>query len=147
MPEKKVGIIAFSNDNRAYLLPHLMANYGYNLINKQSADSILNIEKAGLDKSFKREDDIQYPNDSELLIANNDNESIVGTYKSTTNWPTIEIYREDDHYIFNWGVLKGKIFGNDKGGYSSHLGVLSRNFKISNDTLKTGSLVYEKVKS
>ncbi|MGN7514796.1 MAG: serine hydrolase domain-containing protein [Allomuricauda sp.] len=147
MPEKKVGIIAFSNDNRAYLLPHLMANYGYNLINKQSADSILNIEKTGLDKSFKREDDIQYPNDSELLIANNDNESIVGTYKSTTNWPTIEIYREDDHYIFNWGVLKGKIFGNDKGGYSSYLGVLSRNFKISNDTLKTGSLVYEKVKS
>ena len=54
-------MITFSNDNRAYLLPHLMANYAYNLINEQHADSILKIEKTSFDNSFKREDDIQYP--------------------------------------------------------------------------------------
>lgn len=144
MPDKKVGIIAFSNDNRAYLLPHLMANYAYNLINKQSADSILNIEKTRFDKSFKREDEIQYPDDSDMLLANNDNKNIVGTYESTTNWPTIEIYQKDNHYIFKWGVLKGKIFRNDKGGYSSNLGVLSRDFNVNDSILKTGSLIYTK---
>lgn len=146
MPDKKVGVIAFSNDNRAYLLPHLMANYAYNLINEQSADSILNIEKTGFDKSFKREDEIQYPDDEELLVATNDKESIVGTYESTSNWPTIEIYQEEDHYIFKWGVLKGKIYSTENEGYMSNLGALSRNFKISNDTLMTGSLIYKRYK-
>ncbi|MHA7832690.1 MAG: serine hydrolase domain-containing protein [Flagellimonas sp.] len=144
MPDKKVGVIAFSNDNRAYLLPHMMANYGYNLINKQSADSILNIEKTAFDKSFKREDNIKYPDDSHVLTVNTLNDAILGTYHNAKNWPTINIFKEGDHYIFKWGVLKGKIFRNDKGGYSSNLGVLSRDFKISNDTLMTGSLIYKR---
>jgi len=146
MPDKNVGVIAFSNDNRAYLLPHLMANYAYNIINEQSADSILNIEKTSFDKSFKRENDIQYPDDSEILVTNSGNDKIIGTYKNTENWPTIKIYKEGGHYIFNWGVLKGKIFRNEKGGFTSNLGVLSRDFKISNDSLITGSLVYKKVR-
>lgn len=145
MPDKKVGVVAFSNDNRAYLLPHLMANYSYNLINEQSADSILNIEKTGFDKSFKREDDIQYPDDSDMLPANKDNDNIIGTYESTTNWPTIEINQKDTHYIFKWGVLEGKIYSTEDEGYMSNLGVLSRDFKIENDTLISGSLVYKRV--
>ncbi len=145
MPDKKVGIIAFSSDNRAYLLPHLMANYAYNLINEQPADSIFENERTSLDKSFKREDDIAYPDDSEIVMANNSNNSIIGTYESTTNWPTIKIYQKDDRYIFKWGVLEGKIYNAKNDGYLSNLGVLSRNFKISNDTLKTGSLTYKRI--
>lgn len=144
MPDKKVGVIAFSNDNRAYLLPHLMANYAYNLINEQPADSILKIEKTSFDNSFKREDILEYPDDSQMLSANSTNDSIMGTYHNEQNWPDIEIYREEDHYIFKWGVLKGKIFRNDEGGYSSNLGVLSRTFQVSKDSLSTGSLIYKK---
>tara|TARA_R110002012_G_scaffold38661_3_gene107365 strand:- start:78222 stop:79700 length:1479 start_codon:yes stop_codon:yes gene_type:complete len=144
MPDKNIGVIAFSNDNRAYLLPHLMANYAYNIINEQPADSILKIEKTSFDKSVKRENDIQYPDDSEILAANNGNDKIIGTYKNTENWPIIKIYKEGGHYIFNWGVLKGKIFRSDKGGYRSNLGVLSRNFQIKKDSLLTGSLIYKK---
>jgi CubicO group peptidase (beta-lactamase class C family) len=144
MPDKKVGVIAFSNDNRAYLLPHLMANYAYNLINEQHADSILKIEKTSFDNSFKREDDIQYPNDSQMLSANSTHDGIIGTYHNEQNWPAIEIYREEDHYIFKWGLLKGKIFRNDEGGYSSNLGVLSRTFQVNQDSLATGSLIYKR---
>jgi CubicO group peptidase (beta-lactamase class C family) len=144
MPDKKVGVIAFSNDNRAYLLPHLMANYVYNIINKQPADGIFLNERTALDKSFKKENEIQYPDDSQVLTANARNDEIIGTYHNKENWPIIKIYKEGDHYIFNWGVLKGKIFRNDESGYRGNLGVLSRNFQIKKDSLLTGSLMYKK---
>ncbi|NDV16958.1 serine hydrolase [Muricauda sp. TY007] len=144
MPDKKVGIIAFSNDNRAYLLPHLMANYAYNLINELPADNIFKSEKTLFNKSFEREDDIPYPDDSQILAVNTLNDAIMGTYHNAENWPTIEIHKEGDHYVFNWGILKGKIFRNDQGGYTSNLGVLSRNFHIKGNSLSTGSLIYKK---
>ncbi len=144
MPGKNVGVIAFSNDNRAYLLPHLMANYAYNLINEQPADSIFVNERTSLDKSFKREDNIQYSDNTQALTVNSLNDAIIGTYQNKGNWPPINIFKEGDHYIFNWGILKGKIFRNDEDGYTSNLGVLSRGFKISNGKLITGSLIYKK---
>ena len=87
---------------------------------------------------------MEYPDDSQMLSANSTNDSIIGTYHNEQNWPDIEIYREEDHYIFKWGVLKGKIFRNDEGGYSSNLGVLSRTFQVSKDSLSTGSLIYKR---
>ena len=80
-----------------------------------------------------------------MLPANKDNDNIIGTYESTTNWPTIEINQKDDHYIFKWGVLEGKIYSTEDEGYMSNLGVLSRDFKIENDTLISGSLAYKRV--
>ena len=145
MPDKKIGVIAFSNDNRGYLLPHLMADYAYNLINKMPADSILKSEKPKFDKSFNRENETIYPKDSEMLTVSEENDKIIGAYLSTENWPTISINKKDNYYVFNWGVLNGKIYRNKKGGYLSNLGVLSRDFKITDSTLFTGSLIYKKV--
>lgn len=121
-----------------------MANYAYNIINEQPTDSIFLNERTALDKSFKKENEIQYPDDSQVLTANARNDEIIGTYHNKENWPIIKIYKEGDPYIFNWGVLKGKIFRNDEGGYRSNLGVLSRNFQIKKDSLLTGSLMYKK---
>ncbi|MEX2411843.1 MAG: serine hydrolase [Candidatus Paceibacterota bacterium] len=142
MPDKKIGIIAFTNDNRAYLLPHLMADYAYNLINALLADSIFESEKPKFDKSFESENEISYPKDLEIITTSNDNDKILGTYQNTENWPTISINKMDNYYIFNWGILNGKIYKNEERGYFSNLGVLSRDFKITNDTLLTGSLIY-----
>lgn len=144
MPDKKIGVIAFSNDNRDYLLPHLMADYAYNLINALPADSIFKSEKTKFDKIFDSENEIIYPKDSEILTINDDNDKIIGTYQNTENWPTISISKKDNYYIFNWGVLNGKIYENEEKGYFSNLGVLSRDFKIENETLLTGSLIYKK---
>lgn len=146
MPEKKVGIIAFSNDNRVYLLPHLMADYAYNLINELPADSIFKSEKPKFDKSFDSENEISYPKSSEILTVSNENDKILGTYHNTENWPTISIEKKDNFYIFHWGILNGKIYVNKDGGYLSNLGVLSRDFQITNETLLTGSLIYNKAK-
>lgn len=141
LPEKNIGIIAFSSDNRAYLLPHLMADYAYNQLNSNSADSIFEIEKLKFNESFERENEIIYP--TRLLTNNTSNDKIRGTYQSTSDWPTISIDGKEDYYIFNWGVLDGEIYETEE-GYISNLGALNRGFKIENDTLKTGSLIYVK---
>jgi len=144
MPDRKVGIIAFSNDNRAYILPHLMANYAYNLVNDLPADSIFTSEKAMFDKSFNRENEISYPKNSELLSESDSNDQLLGLYNNSENWPDISIHKNQNHYIFKWGILEGKIFEEEKGNYTSNLGVLTRNFQIKGDSLLTGSLKYIK---
>jgi CubicO group peptidase (beta-lactamase class C family) len=147
MPEKKIGIIAFSNDNRAHLLPHLMADYAYNLINGVPADSIFRGEKAKFDKSFEGKNEISYPKDSQLLKESKVTDKILGTYQNKENWPAISIDKRDNYYTFTWGILIGKIYNKEEGGYFSYLGVLTRDFEIKNDTLLTGSLIYKKVEA
>ena len=146
IPAKKIGIIAFSNDSRAYLLPHLMANYAYNLVRSMPADSIFKSEKPKFDESFKKEDEISYPTGLQLLVGSRGNDDITGTYKNSEGWPVISIKKKENRYLFEWGILNGKVYKNKKGdGYSTHLGVLTRDFEIRGDTLLTGSLVYKKV--
>ncbi|GLB48486.1 serine hydrolase domain-containing protein [Neptunitalea lumnitzerae] len=145
MPDRKIGIIAFSNDNRAYLLPHLIANYAYNLLNTKDADSIFNTEVVDFNKSYTKENNIAYPSQSDLAKDNKENDRLIGTYKSTKNWPNITITKEDRCYYFTWGTLKGKIYNNPSGGFTSSTGVLKRNFNVENNTLHTGSLEYKKI--
>ena len=145
MPEKDFGIIAFSTDNRAFALPHLMANYAYNQLNDLNADSIFIGEKQRFNESFSRENDISYPNKMDLLENGHVENEIVGEYRTTSGWPAISINNEASHYIFNWGVLSGKIYKTENGSFLSRLGVLDRKFEIKNDTLKTVSLIYTKI--
>ncbi|WGF91373.1 serine hydrolase domain-containing protein [Aequorivita marisscotiae] len=144
MPNKKIGIIAFSNDNRAYLLPHLMADYAYNIINGLSADSIFKSEKPKFEKGFERENEISYPKDSQLLTESKVADKILGTYQNTENWPAISIDKKDNHYILKWGILDGNIYKKEEGSYFSNLGVLTRDFEIKNDSLVSGSLIFKK---
>lgn len=145
LPEKDIGIIAFSTDNRAFALPHLMANYAYNQLNSLNADSIFKIEKERFNKSFEKENEISYPDETSLLEKTHSDNTIVGEYRSTSGWPAISIHTNDNHYIFHWGVLNGKIYKTEEDSFLSRLGVLDRNFKIQNDTLITGSLMYTKI--
>ena len=145
LPEKDIGIIAFSTENRAFALPHLMANYAYNQLNSLNADSIFKIEKKRFNQSFEKENEISYPDETSLLEKNQSENKIIGEYRNTSGWPAISINNNDNHYIFNWGVLNGKIYKTEDDSFLSRLGVLDRKFKIENDTLITGSLIYTKV--
>ncbi len=144
IPEEKIGIIAFSTDSRGYVLPHLMANYAYNILNKNSADSIFQKEKINFEKAFQRENEIVYPDKNQLLENSLSNNNIIGSYRNSEGWPLIKIGKKADNYIFEWGVLDGKIYKTEEGTFTSNLGVLSRDFEIKNDTLLTGSLIYLK---
>ncbi|WP_035077819.1 serine hydrolase domain-containing protein [Anditalea andensis] len=144
IPENKIGIIAFSTDNRAYLLPHLMANYAYNKFASNDAERTFTIEKDNFQKAFDDENNISHPNESQLMTINRSHDGILGVYRSTIGWPSISIIQKENNYIFNWGELGGKIYKADNGGYISNLGVMTREFNISNDTLMTGSQIYLK---
>jgi len=123
-----------------------MANYAYKLINALPADRIFKSEKSEFDKSFESENEISYPEDSQILTESSVSEKKLGTYQNTSNWPTISIDIKDNYYIFKWGILNGKIYKNGEGSYFSNLGVLTRGFEIKYDTLLTGSLIYKKAK-
>ncbi|MFZ6034035.1 MAG: serine hydrolase domain-containing protein [Melioribacter sp.] len=143
IPKKKIGIIAFSTDNRAFLLPHLMANYVYNLMSERDAESIIENELAFFREAFLKQNNLSYPSDSLLLQANNRNDAITGIYQ-TDSWPSIEIKKSGNYYNFIWGVLKGKIYLKDDSSFTTNTGVIIRDFKIKNDTLFTGSLIFIK---
>ena len=143
MPEKKIGIIAFSNDNRAYLLPHLMANYAYNLIADLPADQIFDTERPLFEESFEGEDEIPRPWAAQILENTGANDQILGLYHSRENWPDIGIVRENGQYTMQWGVLRGPIY-RGKQGYMATLGAFDREFEIKGDSLLTGSLIYRR---
>ena len=63
IPSKKIGIVAFSNENRAGRLPHLMANYVYNLIGKNSKS----------EDSYKITDEFYFVNNNLKKIIKNKN--------------------------------------------------------------------------
>ena len=145
MPEKKIGIIAFSTDNRATRLPHLMANYAYNQMNGLKADSIFAIEKESFDKGFEKQNNRKYPKRDKLLSSSKINDKMIGNYTNNDTWPKITIKTEDHHYRIYWGVLNGRLYKTEKDDYIAYLGPLSRTFQINGNTLKTGSLIYNKM--
>lgn len=144
LPDKKVGIIALSTDNRAYLLPHLMANYAYNTLNGLAAETIFKVEKEKFDEAFSSENEIQYHGTTQMMRVNAKNDSLLGYYHNSKNWPDISINRKNNSYVLRWGNVEGKIFVGENGSYLADLGALKRKFEIKNNILYTGSLVYYK---
>jgi len=108
MPSNKIGVVAFTNDNRASVLPHLMANYAYNLINELPADIIIERETKIFGKVFESENETAYPEDSNLLPASEKYDKLIGAYENTKNWPEIFIYRKNNHHNNKWVFFRGK---------------------------------------
>ena len=147
MPSKNIGIIAFSTDNRATYLPHLAANYAYNMINHSSdVENIYNNEKQLFDERFEKSSNRPLPLRDDRLLLNNDNDTLIGNYGNNLGWPDITIFQDDSTYTIKWGVLKGTIYNipNPKQPYVGILGAVNRLFNVRNDSLFTGSLKYEK---
>jgi len=146
IPSKKIGIIAFSTDNRATSLTHLAANYVYNtLSNLSNAEEIFDSEKKLFDKRFDRNSK-QLIDYNDLLEPNDKNNFIIGTFTNDFGWPNIEISRTKNSYEMKWGILNGTIynFTDPESPFIASLGALNRRFNVSNDSLFTGSLIYIK---
>jgi CubicO group peptidase (beta-lactamase class C family) len=125
MPEKKLGVIAFTNQDVAFVLPHVIANYAYNLtLGKENTEEALKTEADRLKKSVEKQ----------LLSA----PSVAQLVSSKTF--------EDDKVKVTWGVLDGVLLKENE-GYVAHFGSLSRDVKWQvNDQGKVevfnGSIVY-----
>lgn len=153
MPSKKLGIIAFSNEERAYALPHLAANYLYNLVlEDDSADEIFELEKQSFKKAYDTQNKRALTKEMQLRFSDTNNE-LIGTYKADDNWPDIIITKSRDMYLFKWGVLSGPIlaYSNSDQPFIAALGPISRSFSVQKEKigitiLTNGSIKYTKVK-
>lgn len=149
MPSKKLGIIAFSSDPRAGALPHLAANYAYSLIN-QNPNAEINFikEKDRFNKGFSRSTRFAFPEGCLPFTVKPENDYALGTYVNQEGWPEIQITKEDNSYVMQWGVQNGKVYQIPEAEQPliGILGPLNRSFKIEGDKLYSGSLIFKRVK-
>lgn len=152
MPSKKIGIVAFSNEQRAYLLPHLMANYLYNLaLKRPDAEEIFKEEKASFQRAYDDETKRSFSK-AMLLGSSDEHDELIGTYRNNDGWPELTIVKSDDRYLLKWGVLSGPIMESEdpKRPFLATLGPLNRDLSLMREggvsTLMNGSLKYHKIK-
>jgi CubicO group peptidase (beta-lactamase class C family) len=153
IPSRKIGIIAFSNEDRAGLLPYLMANYAYNLLNpKIDAEAIFLEEKQLFIKDIEEAVNRRMPTEGMRAQQSEKISKLVGKYENNLGWPEISISESKNGYIMNWGVLSGPLYQipDPERPYLGALGPLMRNFGVQEingavDSLFTGSLRYKKI--
>ncbi len=152
IPARKIGVVAFINENRAARLPHLMANYAYNLIGQNpEIENVFNQELEMFKKSFNKPQ--RFPAPGMKLSDSDESDRLLGTYTNNLGWPEIRINKNSAGYEFIWGSLNGPVYKipDPDQSYLSSLGPLMRQFGVSEkkgvvDSLFTGSLKYKKVK-
>jgi CubicO group peptidase (beta-lactamase class C family) len=154
IPEQKLGIIAFSNESRASMITHLMANYVYNLyLDPEHAEAIFVEETLAFEKSFNRAKQRMIPTADMVTPMNSTHDKMIGQYTNSDGWPDIYLSKENESYKMSWGTLNGIIYNssNPKRPFMGFLGALPRSFSVSEkngsiDSLFTGSLKYRKIK-
>ena len=148
IPARKIGVIAFTNQDVAYALPHVIANYTYNVIlGKSNKIERLKEEAQRLNKSVTKSLATAPKMDSVVAASGFPNE-LLGKYVSEENWPIKRIYIENNLVRVSWGTLEGTLLKEGE-KYIANFGPLVRKITWSSGVdgkleLKNGSLVYHK---
>lgn len=151
MPDAKLGVVAFFNDERAYVLPHLAANLLYNFASApDEAIAIFEEEKKGFEKSFNNEVN-RALNPKKRVHMKSSFKKWLGDYRSDASWPEIELLECEDGVCVRWGVLDGPLYYLDETEqrYLVDLGAIKRKIQLQKTdtgkrTLRNGSLVFSK---
>ncbi|MCB0278623.1 MAG: serine hydrolase, partial [Calditrichaeota bacterium] len=89
IPERKLGVIAFSNADRNPSLPHVMANLLYNLV-LEKADWKAHLKedeqsiKTGIDRMMQNRQETKA-----LAISESQQKQYLGRYKNDSGWPDV----------------------------------------------------------
>lgn len=154
IPSQKIGMIAFSNQDGVNQLPHLLANYAYNLIAKRpDVEEIFDSESKSFIELYERIRKDPLPSEDMLIESSDTEDLLIGMYKNVYGWPDISIKKDGLHYKFTWGILSGSVYKmpDPDRPYLSSLGPVMRTFNVHKkngvvDSLFTGSLKYIKTK-
>ncbi|MBK7869769.1 MAG: serine hydrolase [Saprospiraceae bacterium] len=110
LPEHKIGIVAVSNGDVFPYIPHLSANYVYNImLNKENAETMLLENREALKSKVARDKEAREkarpgkPTYQENVI------NYMGVYHDAT-WGTIKINMENEILTFKWENLNGKAY-------------------------------------
>lgn len=154
IPSKKIGVIAFSSEDRAWLLHHLSANYAYNLLGKNpKTEEIFKEEEKMFSERYEQTNNRPIPpsiNSLPKLEQSEDNDKLIGVYKNELGWSDIKIEKSNSkYYKISWGTLTETIHVDSEESeqpYTFDIGIGFRNFSVEGDNLLTGSIRYKKVK-
>lgn len=153
MPKEEVAVIAFFNDQRGYVLPHLAANLAYNLILAPELALVrFNEELQAFDRSFSREQEDAL-DASKMVNYSEKWNARLGNYLNTDGWPDITLFNKNNKVWLRHGVLNGPLYtikGSDS-NFVVDLGALRRPIQISatssdNFELQNGSLVFSQAR-
>lgn len=151
MPQQQLAVVAFFNEDRGFVLPHLAANYIYNLvISPDQAELRFENEVAKFNSILVREQ--QHSVDSSDMITNSAKwKKMIGNYVAEDNaWPNIQLYENENIIWLSWGELDGPLYHVNKDGFKAiaSLGALERQisieFKNEEVVLTNGSIKYIK---
>ncbi len=149
MPEEGVAVVAFFNDQRGYVLPHLAANLAYNLVTAPDlAQTRFTEELEGFEKSFAQEQSSALDRNDRVVFSQDWQERL-GTFSNKDGWPEIVVYKNANEVWVRNGVLSGPMYTvTDKANnFVVNLGSLRRSIKFSTSpagkvTMFNGSLEY-----
>lgn len=148
MPDRELGVIAFTNQDVAYLLPHVIANYAYNtILNKGNKRVLFDHDKGRLEKSVQAELS-NAPDTIQSVTLDNFPDKYLGTYVSSMNWPKQSLYIEHGKVMVRWGSLEGPLLKVGK-KYKAHLGAIQRDltFHLQEDgSVRSGNGSIELIK-
>ncbi|WP_444922550.1 serine hydrolase domain-containing protein [Microbulbifer sp. CnH-101-G] len=129
MPEREIGVITFTNQDVAYILPHVIANYTYNsILNKANRGALFKQEMNRLEKSVRGEL-LGAPDPDLVVSAENFPGNLLGTYVNSNGWPEQKLYIEGDKVMVSWGGLSGPLLKTGE-VYKAHFGALQRDLSF-----------------
>ncbi|WP_417446410.1 serine hydrolase domain-containing protein [Kangiella sp.] len=149
MPEEGVAVVAFFNDQRGYVLPHLAANFAYNLVTSpELAQSRYANEVKRFEKSFAREQANALDRNNRIAFTTEWKDRL-GAYVNTDGWPEIVVYQNGNDVWLRSGGLSGPVYAveGETGSFVVNLGPIRRPIKFSTTpvgdvTMLNGSLEY-----
>ncbi|MDX1939814.1 MAG: serine hydrolase [Saprospiraceae bacterium] len=110
LQEHKIGIVAVSNGDVFSYMPHLLANYAYNItLNKANAETMLLENKEALKSKAARDKEAREKARPGKPVYQENVTDYVGVYNDVT-WGTIKISIENGILTFKWENLNGKAY-------------------------------------
>ncbi|EKE83712.1 serine hydrolase domain-containing protein [Idiomarina xiamenensis] len=152
MPKQGIAVVAYFNDERGFVLPHLAANYIYNLaLSPDRAQERYEEEYQLFKRSFAKQQQ-QALDAANQIVFSQDWQPMMGIYQAEQGWPTMEFFVKSDHVWARWGLLSGPLYRlpHQQGSYVAAFGPIRRTITIPSQqqsvlTFRNGSINYQKV--
>jgi CubicO group peptidase (beta-lactamase class C family) len=154
IPDKKIGIIAYTNSNDARQLVYIAANLAFNsLLSKSNTAEMFKKETELLNRA-QESDEGGSSFITRSVAADSFSEKLVGKYSTKSGWPAIEIINLNNSILVKWADVIGKmrleedklnekIYSVDFGTFTWPLKFYLKNNNV--DNLEIGSITYSKL--
>lgn len=153
IPDKKIGIIAYTNTNDAKSLIYIAANLAYNsLLAKANTQDMLKKEIELFNKALQANGVTPFIPKS--ITADSISEKFVGSYSTKSGWPPIQIVTQNNKVLIKWVDVTGKMkleddklnektFSVDFSSFTWPFKFYLKNNQV--DRLEIGSVTYSKL--